>query len=221
MERLKQIRFDDYAEWYLAREVREKGRLPVPNISCLRAAWMKLWHGGKMVPWFETQAEWWICRISDVAELENLLFLPSPWTRAAGLVRDDEPRLLVHAARRSQAAYFNDRSLQEETALRQQAETVGRWRLPARAANAGPLAVPRMLEYYRRHQTGFRLDAQNAVVLRSLEEDERREMERWGCRETNYYLHDGTGRLLSFMALWQRRLIDFYPVTAIVADRIA
>jgi hypothetical protein len=221
MERLKRIDFDEYARWYLAREVREKRRLPIPNLRSARAAWMKIWHGGKMVPWFESRAEWWICRLTTMAELESLLVLPSPWTRAAGIVRPDEPRILVNAARRAQQAYFHERSPEEVAEMERRADRVGRCGLSPRQANDGPLAVPRMLAYYRRHQNGFRIDGDDAVVLRSLEDDERREMERWNCRETRYYLHDGLGRLLSYMVLLQREIVDFRPVTAIVAERLS
>ena len=221
MERLKRIDFDDYARWYLAREAREKRRLPVPNFRRARATWMKIWHGGKMVPWFENQAEWWSCRIMTVAELEQLLVLPSAWTRAAGIVRTDEPRILVNAARRAQQAYFFDRSPEEDAAMVCRANRLGRYCFDNRQANNAPLAVPRLLAYYRRHQDGFRIDGPDAIVLRSLEDDERREMEHFGCRKTQYYLHDGLGRMLSYMVLLQRGLIKFRPIMALVADRVA
>ena len=219
MEQIQRVDFDYFARWYLRREMREKWRLPAPDFPAARMLWMKLWHAGKIVPWFIDGARWSVCRLTTLSELENLLVLSSRWTRRQGLVVSDEPRLLGHVARRAQKSHFRDLPHDNLGQFVRRVGWVRRFRLGRWFPSYVTSACPRLLAYYHRHQLGLPLDGINGIVLRSLSENERAELLRAGVANVPYYLHDGFGRMLSYMALLQQKIVPFQPVTAIVADR--
>jgi hypothetical protein len=82
----------EYADWYLNRDGRKGGSDPIPDKPEEQVRLMWQCHPGKMRDWFNAAATRWHIVELDAAEgLENLVFLESPWTKAAGLVIPDGP----------------------------------------------------------------------------------------------------------------------------------
>ncbi len=100
MELISTASFDDFAKWYLDREMRKGNELSFPPTPDKRLARMFEKHEGKMQSWFP-HCTWTIIKISSMDEFLNLLVLDSKWTRAENLVVNDEPRILRNAVDRA------------------------------------------------------------------------------------------------------------------------
>ena len=94
MEEISSSTFDDFAKWYLDREMYEKQGSPTPSAPEGRLLAMREHHSGKMQPWFTTRAQWRIYRLTSHEELKALMILASDWTRREHLIPEGKPRLL-------------------------------------------------------------------------------------------------------------------------------
>lgn len=92
MNEIFETSFDTFAYWYLDREMREKGRQPVPLAPDERRSLMETAHGGKMRGWFVDRAHWLIGELTSLDEIEQLMILQRDWTQYEGFLVSSVPR---------------------------------------------------------------------------------------------------------------------------------
>jgi hypothetical protein len=86
MDIIRESSLEEYASWYLKRESRKRRDFVIPDDSKEQVEIMWSQHDGKMRKWFNGGIHCYIILINNVADLENLIFLESFWTKKEGLV---------------------------------------------------------------------------------------------------------------------------------------
>jgi hypothetical protein len=89
MKIVRESSLEEYATWYLLRESRKGKAFDIPDDPKQQVEIMWHQHCGKMRKWFNGNTHWYIVLLDIVADLENLIFLESPWTKKEGLVVPD------------------------------------------------------------------------------------------------------------------------------------
>lgn len=191
MKFVRKATFDEYAEWYLQREVRKgnwcKQDLPLTPEGRLDA--FRNRECGKFREWF-LKARWTVQRLEHQKELETLMVVAAPFTDKLRKpeLRTQDARLLGIVA---------DNAIKNDY------------------LNRDPEAC-RHLDYYTRFKTrDIELQGGDRLVLISLNGGEKRE-----ASNATYYLHDGYGRGLPYMMLLKQGVIPFEPVEVFLAERI-
>ncbi len=145
-------------------------------------------HGGKMRPWFIDTTCWSIVTL-EAADLADLVFLESDWTKGE--------RLVVPGG-------LNYRLLDQVV---QNAKTIDYF--------ASPSTDDRLKVYYRALTSGsLCLHGEDRVVVCSAEDCEMARNPRG-----RYYLLDGVGRCLPYLLLMTEKAIEYVPVEAFLAER--
>ena len=181
--------FDDFVAWYLQRE-QAKGRLPsVPTTPDERRALMESTHAGKL--WPGCPAWSWSLVELDAADLPDLLILDCDWTRDESLVREGVVRTLDNAVTHAlDSGYFIN-----ETEQRARHQAYYR-------------------EYVKSSPSGQTL---GTLVIRTLLYDEVSCTVMAGRSDISYYLHDGFGRLLPYLALSRLQQVKAIKLKAFLA----
>jgi hypothetical protein len=152
---------------------------------------MRRSHAGKLRDWFLSDAKWSVAVLDAVSDVEQLVFLDSPWTRREGLVVQDgsqDCRILRRVGQNAvKCAYFTSPGAERHRA------------------------------YHQALKTGhLRLRGECRIALRSLEPDERA-----ANQSGTFYLLDGAGRCLPLVVLLDANEIAYEPVEAFVVERMA
>ena len=134
---------DDYALWYLGRELAKSHPEPILSDPAVAIQTMRVRHAGKWRDWFG-DARWSVASL-DLSDMRNLVFLESPWTKDEGLVVRDgaDYRLLKRVAQRAININYLSRS-----------------------------STGRHLSYYERIKGGFRLTGEERMAICSAEPSE-------------------------------------------------
>ena len=182
---------DEFIEWYLHREA-HKRREPassVPTTAQERRQFFGCVHSGKVFARGFRPESWGLVELERPTELECLVILESRWTKRRCLVAPEMPngRLLSYAV---------------DVALR-----TGYFQ-------SSDYLQHRTFDYYgeMRHGSHLPLRQEERIVLRDLVPSERR-----SNPEGSFYLHDGLGRCLAYLALLKEGRIVFSPVEAFLA----
>jgi len=191
MEHISGSSFDEFAKWYLDREVRKGCEVSTPLTPEERFARMQEKHEGKMRPWFP-DCTWSIVNMTSLDEFLNLMILDVDWTKRENLVVRGEPRTLrITSERALKLNYFV-----EETQDREKHQN-----------------------YYKDISEGnFAFRGADRFVVRSLQDNEEKERRRLGLHHVSYYLHDGFGRALPYAALILQGHLEFAPVESFLAE---
>ncbi len=222
MYKLHDSHFDDFARWYLEREHLQKGRRSVPQTASARRWRMRLLHFGKIQPWFSGGARWSVQRLADVSELEQLLLTKIRWLSTLKVVPAGRPRLLGEAARRASALIYRRFDVRDREKLGRQADVIKALGLENVLEAQSRFGLIRNLSYFDRHVAGsLRLTGADRIVLRTPTRHEREEMARQRISADRLCLHDGHGRLLSYVAAVQMGLVPFQHVDAFVAEELS
>jgi hypothetical protein len=87
MQRCRASSYDEFVDWYLARERRKKGT-SVPTSARDRREEMRTKHPGKIRPWFSSGV--WDVVLLDQQDLERLIFYEDQATKSSGLVNPND-----------------------------------------------------------------------------------------------------------------------------------
>lgn len=181
---------DDFIEWYLRRELAKANIRSVAQTRFERHVQMEATQAGKLWPGYISWS-WSLVEISP-SELPNLLILDSDWTRDERLVRNAVLRTLDAAVTHAiDSAYF---TTQEDRRVRHQSYY-----------NTYARSTPSTSELDR-------------IVLRTLRDDERSEVIKAGRGDVFYYLHDGFGRCLPYLALLRQKRVEPIMIEAYLAN---
>lgn len=76
---------EEYASWYLRRDVRKGGSCPILDEprEHIRTMWHH--HADKMRHWFNAGTRWSVLLLDVIDDFSKLVFLESPWTKQEGL----------------------------------------------------------------------------------------------------------------------------------------
>lgn len=190
VNKIRQSSFDEYIEWYLRRDHAKGDLRQVPESAFSRRVTMESTKHGKLWPGC---AGWgWSLVELEVSALPNLLILASDWTRDERLIREDVPRTLGNAARHAaESGYFE------------------KWS-EARARHHGYFEAfraitPSSSEFGR-------------IVVRDFRDDSERGDAARARPTASYYLHDGLGRCLPFLALLDAGAVSPIRIEAFLAS---
>lgn len=116
MRVLRESSLEEYASWYLHREMRKGDRRQIPTKPMEQVAAMWQRHGGKMRAWFNTTTRWTVVELETVRDLASLVFLECQWTKNEGLVIPDGPdyRVLDRVATNAMRIAYLDRPSAEK-----------------------------------------------------------------------------------------------------------
>jgi hypothetical protein len=187
---------EEFVRWYLARE-RWK-RKQDPDLS--GRSWSSLYsemrriHPDKLRSWFE-RARWSIVSLEVIREAMSLVLLDNNEVRRNGLVKRDGPdnrlaRAVVAAAH--ETGYFDNKEVANRNAVE------GHYR-------------QERIEVYRKSWPQLRGGERLAIC--DLNNDEK-----VGNPSGTYYLHDGFGRLLTYLYAVTYEGRDYCPIEAFLAE---
>src|SRR5437660_979007 len=146
MKLLRKASYQNYVNWYLARESRKPDISPYPTTDEARRHLMENEHGGKLRDWFP-RADWWMVLIEHKEEFERLVYLCSDWTRNNSLTRPGSKNFRL--LRKVAANAIQSRHIEAE-------------------------ASPQMKSYFQQLKEGrLTLCGNDRLVLRTLVDSER------------------------------------------------
>lgn len=191
MKTLRAVSFDDFVEWYLRRENTKGNIRSVPETRFERRILMEATQHGKLWPGCAS----WPWSLVEVApsELSNLLILADDWTRDELLVRKGVVRTLGNTVTHAlDSGYFTDLT-------------------DRRTRHHG--------YYHTFEHTSPSTSEIGRLVLRTLHENERSEVDAGHASGICYYLHDGFGRLLPYLTLLQQKQVEPVVIEAFLAGK--
>lgn len=190
MRFLRESSLEEYAKWYLERQVDKGIPLAVPNLPEQQVQAMRDQHPGKMRGWFDQSTRWHIVELDAVIDLPNLVFLECSWTKEAQLVIPDGPnyRLLRRVAENALACDYLSSPLQNRTEHKKYYDSLLRGSL--------------------------QLVGTNRIAICSAEPEEIARNPA-AC----HYLLDGVGRCLPYMMLLLEQKIEPLQVEAFLSQR--
>ncbi len=205
MNKVMESSYDEYIEWFLEREKREKPEQnpsKVPRLARNRRKLMEKEHRDKTRPWYKS-AGWSIVTITQ-DEFERIIPIESDWTKEVGLTDWSlgvDYRLLRNVAHIAIRKIGNEEYFIEDN----KAEMRGYER------------------YYNALKHGDRrLKDKDRIVLHSLDDNERLGNPQ-GKPPGNpcgfFYLQDGWGRSLPYQILLMEGYVAYEPVEAFLVCR--
>jgi hypothetical protein len=198
MRTLRQSSFEEFVRWYLLRESRKYAQ-PGPAASDapdVLANQMLYLHPRKLRSWF-SRGNWTIVSLDTVEDAMRLVCVDSWELRHNRLIRESGPnnrlaRNIVAAA--YETGHFNGSN-------------------QAACSSAEAICRRDRIEAFRRSLPELR--GNERLVICSLNDDEAQRNP-----EANYYLHDGFGRLLSYLYLIAYERRTYSPVEAFLAEAL-